>query len=283
MVSSPRHPLTPSPGHLLIHAPGDWPPGRVTQTWVPSTRRVDPVVEAAVDAAWAAASARPGIRLFDGPMCRLERWHATPGHLRLDLSPTSYKPFLGTNMANPTLADHHGPGVMANPVGVSAVLATADGHLLLGRRNASVAYYPDRVHCFAGSLEPADPDVFTAVRRELAEELSLTISDVPDVRCTGVVEDVALRQPEIVFAAVTSLPRPAVVARLDATEHAGVWSVPADPRAVTAALAADRDLLTPVALAAVLLHGRLRFGPDWYAATANAVGVQSVGDRSSIA
>ena len=236
--------------------------------WSPvEGRRRVPAVEVAVEAAWAAA-ARPGVRLFDGPMCRLDRWVATPAELRLSLSPTSYKPFVGTNMANPSLADAYGPEVMANPVGVSPALLTADGHLMLGRRNQSVAYYPGRVHPFAGSLEPTDADVFAAVRRELAEELSLGDADLCDLRCTGVAEDVALRQPELLFAAATVLSRTAVEARLDPAEHGGTWSVPADPDAVAAAVSADRDLLTPVAAAALLLWGRLRFGEAWFLAAA---------------
>ncbi len=256
---------------IRFHSPGDWPPGRVTTTWVPDGRRRVPAVESAIDAAWESAAARPGVRLFDGPMCRLESWDATPGGLRLLLSPTSYKPFLGTNMANPTLADAHGRDVMANPVGVSPALLTADGFLLLGRRNATVAYYPGRVHPFAGSLEPTDADVFAAVRRELAEELGLTDDDLTDLRCTGVAEDVALRQPELIFAAVTRLSRSAVEAMLDPAEHAGTWAVPADPAIVATAVAAGGDLLTPVAAAALLLWGRLLFGDGWFGAAAATV------------
>ena len=249
---------------LRFHAPGDWPPGRVTATWVPDGRRRVPAVEAAIDAAWAVAAARPGVRLFDGPMCRLESWHATPAGLRLTLSPTSYKPFVGTNMANPHLADAHGRDVMANPLGVSPALLTSDGWLMLGRRNGRVAYYPGRVHPFAGSMEPADADVFAAVRRELREELSLADADVPDVRCTGVAEDVNLRQPELIFAATTTLARAAVEARLDPDEHAGTWAVRATADAVATAVEADRGL-TPVGAAALLLWGRLRFGDAWFA------------------
>jgi hypothetical protein len=48
---------------------------------------------------------------------------------------------------------------------VSPALLTADGFLMMGRRNASVAYYPNRVHPFAGALDPGDADMFAAVRR----------------------------------------------------------------------------------------------------------------------
>ncbi len=255
---------------LSFHALGDWPAGHVTTTWVADGRRRVPAVDAAIDAAWAAAGARPGVRLFDGPMCRLESWHVTAAELRLVLSPTSYKPFVGTNMSNPQLADAYGRDVMANPAGVSPALVTADGHLMLGRRNGSVAYYPGRIHPFAGSLEPTDADVFAAVRRELAEELSLADADLVDLRCTGIAEDVALRQPELIFAAVTTLTRSQVSARLDLDEHAGVWHVEATASAVEQAIARQREELTPVAVAALLLWGRLRFGDGWFEVAAEA-------------
>ena len=256
---------------LRFHAPGDWPPGHVTSTWVADGRRRVGVVEAAIDAAWAAASARPGVRLFDGPMCRLESWHAAPAELRLNLSPTSYRTFLGTNMANPQFADEHGRDVMANPVGVSPALLTADGFLMLGRRNASVAYYPGRVHPFAGSMDPTDADVFAAVRRELSEELSLYEADLTDLRCTGVAEDVSLCQPELIFAAATRSSRSQVEARVHPDEHAGTWALPATPDAIGTVIETARHELTPVAVASLLLWGRIRFGDGWFTAAARPV------------
>src|SRR5687767_11839877 len=137
---------------LTYHAIGDWAAGQVHLTWTDlALRRIHPEVEQIIDDAWARVTARPGVHLFDGPMCRLESFEATPEALVLSLSPTSYKPFVGTNLQNPHLADSHGRDVMANPVGVSAALETGDGYLVLGRRNASVAYYPQRVHPFAGA------------------------------------------------------------------------------------------------------------------------------------
>src|SRR5688500_1400802 len=175
---------------LTFHAIGDWPPGRVRVTPAEkSSRRILPDVERLIDETWRRVLSRPGGHLFDGPMCRMESCAATPETRTLALSTTSYKPFVGTNLENPHLADAHGRDVMANPVGVSALLETADGFLMLGRRTGSVAYYPSRVHPFAGALEPRDgADPFLAVYRELAEELSLAREDVADVRCRGLVE-----------------------------------------------------------------------------------------------
>ena len=160
---------------LKFLRPGNWSSSQVSISWIPNSRRIIPEVETAIDAAWANALARPGVHLFDGPMCRVESWAATDDRLCLTLSKSTYKSFLGTNMANPKFADDFGPEVMANPLGVSPALVTADRQLLLGRRNASVAYYPNRVHPFAGSMEPADADPFASIYREMQEELSLSL------------------------------------------------------------------------------------------------------------
>jgi hypothetical protein len=105
---------------VIIRAVGHWWPDQVRVAWATTSRAIVPDVERLIDDAWRAAAARPGVKLFDGPMCRLEAWSlGTGGVLRLDLSRTGYKPFLGTNMAHPELADdpRYGPRAMAHPPG----------------------------------------------------------------------------------------------------------------------------------------------------------------------
>ena len=252
---------------LTFRHTGDWGPGDVDAAWVESTRPAVPEVEALIERAWSDAMARPGVHLFDGPMCRLERASVSPQpqgrRLRLLLSPTSYKVFLGTNLTHPELAERYGPSILANPVGVSPALDTSDGFLLLGRRSGSVAYHPNRIHPFAGALEPADAgDVFAAVRRELREELSLEDADLTELRCTGLVEDAALRQPELIFRAHSRLTRARVEASVDRVEHRGIWSPEASRQGIESILG-DPEL-TPIAVATLLLWGRARFGEDWF-------------------
>ena len=233
-------------------AAGDWLPHQVSVTWTQNSRKIIPEVERAIDDAWHAAAARLGDKLFDGPMCRLERWSAAGDRLELTLSRTSYRPFLGTNLYNAHFAEIHGREVLAKPVGLSTALQTRDGFLLLGRRNDAVAYYPKRVHPFAGALEPREPmDVFAEIRRELREELDLTPTDVQAIHCVGLVEDRRLRQPELIFIATTTRTSRELEAQLDRTEHLAVYAVKADRTHVSEAM---RDpLLTPVAVASLSL------------------------------
>ena len=251
---------------LKIHAVGDWSEAQVEAASSDDDRRlIVPEVEALIDAAWRETMARPGVHLFDGPMCRMESWSASPEQLRITLSRTSYRAFLGTNLVHPELADRFGPAVMSDPVGVSVALESSDGWLLFGRRNGWVAYYPNRVHPFAGALEPRDAArVFDAVRRELAEELAIEPRDVGEIRCTGIVEDQALRQPELIFRATATLARQQIEAKLDREEHHATYPVAVREDTVAAAL---RDpALTPVGVAALLLWGRVHFGEEWFGA-----------------
>jgi hypothetical protein len=245
---------------VTIREIGDWKPGQLLAANVPSTRAILPDVESAIERAWASASARLGTKLFDGPMCRLERCDASPDALRLWVSPTSYKPFLGTNLTGVDVP----ASTLANPLGLSAALVTSDGWLMLGRRNASVAYYPNRIHPFAGSLEPGElANVFNGVVRELDEELGLSDRDVADMRCIGLIEDAKLRQPEIIFSVRATRARAEIESNLDAAEHHAAVAIQAKPVAVEAMM---RDaLMTPVAVGTLALWGRIAFGDAWFA------------------
>jgi len=225
--------------------------GEVEVQWAPSSRKIVPEVEQIIEAQWARGLARLGSKLFDGPMCRLECVDAR-STLRLWVSRTSYKPFLGTNLNHVELADRYGPQVLANPVGLSAALETSDGWLLLGKRNDSVASYPNRVHPFAGSLEPREQiDVFAEVLRELREELEIGQTDVESMICLGLAEDLKLRQPELIFQVGCSRSRAELEAQLDAREHSSVHAIAAKRESVKQALADEQ--LTPIARATLAM------------------------------
>jgi 8-oxo-dGTP pyrophosphatase MutT (NUDIX family) len=207
--------------------------------------------------------------LFDGPMCRLESFHAG-AKLELALSRTSYKPFLGTNLTHAQYADKYGGSALANAVGLSSALESSDGFLMLGRRNGAVAYYPGRVHPFAGALEPAaEVDVFADVRRELAEEVGLSGGDVAEIVCLGMAEDVSVRQPELIFRVGSTWTRARIERSLDAAEHQDCVAV--EQRAETVAAALADPALTPIAVATLLLWGRGRFGAAWFDAASGPV------------
>ncbi|MGD0540920.1 MAG: hypothetical protein ABSB33_05320 [Tepidisphaeraceae bacterium] len=257
------------PATVAFRVIGEFNRTDVVATWVDRPRRRAFEIENQIERAWRQARSRQGLKLFDGPMCRLERFRAGKT-LELELSPTSYKIFWGTNLTNPDLGDRYGPEALANPVGLSCALESSDGYLIFGRRNASLAYYPLRIHPFAGSLEPAQPlDVFADVERELAEELAFAPGDIARIVCIGMIEDLSLRQPELIFSVRSTRSRMQIEQTLDAAEHDACVAIESRPDKLEAAL--NDPELTPVALGTALLWGRGHFGAAWFDAANRAV------------
>jgi 8-oxo-dGTP pyrophosphatase MutT (NUDIX family) len=236
---------------LTFHLTGRFSPHQVRCQWSPSTFSPNPHITRLIDEEWQKALATPGIHLFDGPMCRLESFSAHQDTLSLAFSRTSYKSFLGTNMRHPELADQFGPSALANPTGLSCALVSSEGTLLLGRRNHRVAYYPGRIHPFAGSLEPRDDlDIFAGAQRELTEELGLQPSDIQAIQLIALIEDQSLRQPELIFLVHSLRTQTQIEQHLAPEEHRAIIPIPTPSAADT--LLAQQDL-TPVGRAAVML------------------------------
>jgi 8-oxo-dGTP pyrophosphatase MutT (NUDIX family) len=262
MMMTPNSLLISAPaGRIVIHATGDWPAASVQIQIVPSSWKAPASVIQQIDAEWERV-ARSGITLFDGPMCRLESFHASAGALTLSLSETTYRIFVGTHLYHTELADVHGPSILANSIGVSVLVRTADGWLLLGRRNETVVYYAGRLHPFAGALEPIDEsNPFVAARRELHEEAGLIESDMTALRCVALVEDHQLRQAELIMRADTPLSRAQIEGQLDREEHHDLVAIEAAAQPLCAAL--HNPNLTPVALGGLLTWGRSEWGDSW--------------------
>lgn len=229
----------------IFMARGYWRRGQLSTAIVTSTYDPHPTLAALVESAWNEACSRPGVQLFDGPLCRFERLVATDQHLHLDVSRCGYKQFFGTNGSHPEWADDHGWNSLANAIGTSAALVSGDGWLVFGRRSLSLALYPDWAHPFGGILEPSDSiDLISEMQRELHEEIGLADADITDLACIGLVRDPQLRQPELIYLARSLLTRHELESRLDPVEHSACWSVRANGDAI--ALALRDEALTPV-------------------------------------
>lgn len=228
-----------------ILARGYWRRGQLTTTFVSSTYNPTPSCTSLIESAWSAACAKPGVHLFDGPLCRFEGLTSSDTHLHLDVSRCSYKQFLGTNGSHPEWAADQGWNSLANAIGTSAALVSSDGWLVFGRRSNAVALYPGWAHPFGGILEPSDDlDLLAEMQRELHEEIGLKTSDVIELACIGLVRDPRLLQPELIYLARSTLTLQELESRLDKEEHSSCWSVRAHHDAIVAAL--RDEALTPV-------------------------------------
>ncbi len=263
---------------FLVQAFGRYAASQVTQTWHDHPRRSPPQVEALIAQTWerkCAEAKEKGVLLYDGELARLLRCRVTPASLHLDLGPGCYRDFVGTNLHNAAAVVEHGDDCLGNPCGVSSNVITADGFLLLGRRNDRVAYHPGFLHPFGGALEADDRaarrfDLFSAARRELCEELRLTPDEIRALTCIGLVRDREMLQPEFLFDAVLTLCLSDVLARFDPLaphqEHARLESCFDLPEEVIPFLSRSRPV-APIGEGGLLLHGRHEWGKDWYETT----------------
>lgn len=263
---------------FLVQAFGRYAASQVTQAWHDHPRRSPPEVEALIGRTWerkCAEAKEKGILLYNGELARLLRCQASPVSLHLDLGPGCYRDFVGTNLHNAAAVVAYGDDCLGNPCGVSSNVITADGFLLLGRRNDRVAYHPGFLHPFGGALEADDRaaqrfDLFSAARRELCEELLLTPDEIRAMTCIGLVRDREMLQPEFLFDAVLTVSLADVLARFDPLahhqEHTRLESCFDLPEEVIPFLSRSQPV-APIGEGGLLLHGRHEWGMDWYETT----------------
>jgi len=196
--------------------------------------------------------------------------------LHLTVGPTCYRDFVGTNLFN-----HHRLGefswdLFSNPIGTTATLLTRDGRICYGRRSTRVAYHAGHIHTFGGGLEERDKgpdgsiDPFTSLCRELVEELAIPRHELIDLCCVGLIRDKEIHQPELLFEARLDISaielRRRWVSAEGKDEHDEIVSIEDQPEAV-APFIRTCGPIAPVAIGALFLHGRRRWGEDWFRQT----------------
>jgi len=198
-----------------------------------------------------------GAEFFDGELARLVDCELREGVLQLRLQRTSYKAFVGTNLRDTSLPDH----LRADPLGNSAVVVTADGKIIVGRRSEAVFGHPGWYHCIGGHIDPdlhADGrvvDTFRAVTDEVTEELNVMADELEEIVCLGVIRDAASRQPEQLFAVRLRREAHELLAR--GGEHESLFPIDDTPEEVERFLGESGDKTVPVARAALRMHAGL--------------------------
>ncbi|HSW47207.1 MAG TPA: NUDIX domain-containing protein [Phycisphaerae bacterium] len=266
-------------GIFLVDVFGEFSPDRLALLWRDEPRPAHAVLDAMVTETWErcrSEAERTGALLFNGRLARYLRHRVEAGRLTIDVGPTEYADFLGTNFHNWRRGAEHGWNLYGNPLGISANAITSDGWLLLGRRSPKVACHAGYVHTFGGTLEADDRrvggtvDVFESLRRELTEELGLKTADLAEMVCLGLIRDATIRQPELVFDVHVRLARTEVEARFRPDdpdqEHEAIVALRDTPDAALPFIR-SAEPIAPIAVGAILIHGRRCFGEGWYAET----------------
>jgi hypothetical protein len=261
---------------LCLHAQGPFFDGQVRMWWCDDAPSLGEGVKALVAEIWSEEverARRQGRNLFNGQLVRYLRHRVLDGWLEIDVGPTDYAHFLGTNVLNAHRAEEIGWDQFSCPMGTSTTLLTADGWLLAGRRNERVAIHRGAVHTFSGGLEAGHKltdgsfDVFSNMHRELQEELGLGGGDIVEMVCLGLICDRKVRQPELIFDTQVGLTREEIFARHDPEspneEHAEIVGCRCEPDAIMQFLESC-GLTAPLTLGTFCLVGRRWFGQEWF-------------------
>lgn len=265
-------------GTFFLDAAGLYSPEQIVIRWSDGLRSTDDKIDALIEQTWQSETVRArenNLVLFDGQLCRLMSYASSDNGISLTLGRVSYREFLGTNLRHAYLRYTHDPEVLANPLGVSACVISADGYIIMGRRSEKMICHPGRIHPIGGMVEPAAagalPNPSQIMIRELTEETHVRPEQVSSMLCTGLVRDKHIVQPELVFDITVDADaaeiRNGAVDAVDAHEHSETITIRNHPATVVTFIEHRYVELTPVAIAALLLHGLHTWGSGWFATT----------------
>jgi len=259
-----------------IQTTGPFTPEQISTSVNQSPQPRNPAVEAIIEQTWEAEkalAAQSGAILYNGSLARLDDVQASPAGLHLALSRTHFRDFVGTNLHNAARVMSLGRQYLADPLGTGINVLTGDGFLVYGRRSRSVAFHAGFVHTFGGLIEDADRredgsyDVMGATIRELIEELRVDRDEIIGISLLGIVRDIEILQPELIFDVRVRPGRDELHRRLRTepieAEHTAMLSVHDSPESVVPFIKSATPM-TPVAQASLLLHGRFAWGQEWY-------------------
>ena len=244
---------------------GEWSRGSIETVYQVNRRRKwDARVERLIEEEWnqAQASVGDGRMLFAGPLCRLIRYEASGGGLKLFLGPTDYREYLGTSRHWRTIQEYVGAAelqeYLSNPLAVCAAVGTSDGKLVIGRRSGSVMEHAGYWHVPGGHVEPAHlvdgrVDVFRAMLDELFEELGVAENQVA-LRCLGLFRPVDTLKPELAFSAEVGYTAAELLALPRNDEHEELRLLNDDPGEVRAFLENPETRFVPSGRAALRLR-----------------------------
>jgi len=205
---------------------------------------------------------------FNGALCRLEKYEATPGSLHLHLSRTCYRDLLFCNERVAEILKDFGEEALIRALGISVIIETADGFLPLMQRSQTLGEGAGLIDVFGGHVHPDDharngaPDVFLAIADELHTELNLTPEDFDEIYCAGLLENWQTRKPELIFETKIKLRfdelREKARHAKEGEEYIGILSVHESAEEVREALRRDGKSFTPIGHGSLILLGKLR-------------------------
>jgi len=185
----------------------------VSVQWQDSSTSLPATLKARIDAHWQNAVQQTDKKdyIYDGELCRLNSWDVEKGRLRLHLQKTSYKALLYSNQHAAEIVGQFGSECLSRALGISLILVSSDGRLVLIRRSATVGESPGKIDVIGGHVTPLEhmvdglPDPFFAMAEELHEETGIAVADDEAIVLVGLIETALTRKPELIFLLRSSL------------------------------------------------------------------------------
>jgi|SRR3989344_5460373 len=147
----------------------------------------NPELTAQIEEIWAPKAAKG---YFPGPLVRLEKFNLTPdGKLTLTLGKTDFKEYVGSRSLDSLRK--YGVENIANPLGASSVLITADNKLVIAQKvQGDAAGSIDAIGGYVDPRKDTDPktgeiDLFNTATREVLEETGMKSGEISDIQCLG--------------------------------------------------------------------------------------------------
>jgi hypothetical protein len=263
-------------GSFFLDVVGQFSRADMEVQWSGQTRVSSEKIDRQIEQTWREHLQKAqdsGRRLYNGRLARLAGYTLHDKKLQLTLGPVSFKEFLGTNLTNAALRYLHGPEVLADALGVSAALISADSYVLLGRRSHEVAFHGGRLHPLGGIVEiesDGKVDPFEAIESELVEEAAIRRRDIRQTLCLGLVRDKQIVQPELVFGVTVADEagklREQIARAADGYEHTELVAIRNEDSCIVTFIRQNFAELTPVAVATLLMHGMRCWGSGWFTA-----------------
>lgn len=215
--------------------------------------------------------------LFDAPLYRLVSVRQATGQaLQLTLGQTSYKEYVVTRSQE--FASGRPRSELGNPLSVCSVVETADGYILLDKRQG-VDLYVGRYHVIGGFFErdididaAQRPDPFAAMRREIREETGIQEDDIREQFCLGLVYDLVAPHPELCFLTRLHISLDEVQQRKpEDSEIKKLHTWRSDAEHLAQFILQHHDNISATGKPNLLLYGQMRYGDDWFAAISSSI------------
>jgi len=251
-----------------IHLSGRWSPAQINIDYQPTEYKFPNSFSRRAESFWREILQEGQQRIFNGALCRLEKFGTDNGNLQLSFSRTCYRDLLFSNANTAELIATLGENGPVRALGISAVIETADGFLPIIRRSAHVGEGAGALDIIGGHIHPDEhfhngvPEVFVAIKDEIHAELGVPLDLLGDCICIGLTESFRQRKPELVFFVRLPLTMPEVRQLAqhapEGDEYSELLAIRAGQAAVEKFIAEDGDNLAPAARGCLQLYRQMK-------------------------